>query len=207
MLSLVTASSGEPLDLETVKQQCALIGIDDKDEMLKSLTIPSARDRGQLATRRQFMTATWDWYLDCFPSCTVIEMPKPPLQSVTFIKYYDEAGVQQTFDAANYIVQVFNGERCARGRVALVPFIPWPLTQAGRIGAVQIRFQCGYGTAKDVPPQLKAAMLLDISTALELTENVITGTIVSPVPLTSSDIYRSFKSYGTQFLEDDDEAA
>jgi uncharacterized phiE125 gp8 family phage protein len=206
MLSLVTAPSGEPLDLDTVKDHCSLDGIDDKDVLIKNITIPSARDRAQLATRRQFLTATWDWFLDCFPGCTEIEVPKPPLRTVTFIKYYDEAGVQQTFSSANYIVQAAVGERAARGRIALTPFIPWPLTQAGRIGAVQIRFECGYGAAKDVPAQLKAAMLLDISTALELTENVITGTIVSPIPTPSSDIYKSFKSYGTQFLEDDEAA-
>lgn len=207
MLSLVTGPSGEPVDLETVKSHCNLIGIDDHDELLKSVTIPSARSRGELATRRQFMTATWDLWLDYFPGDLWIEVPRPPLQSVSFIKYYDTAGVQQTFASTNYVVQAFSGERCARGRIALTPFVPWPLTHSGRIGAVQIRFICGYGGAKDVPAALKAAMLLDISTATELTENVVTGTIVSPVPTSASDVYRSFKSFATQFLEDDHEAA
>lgn len=200
-LSLVTAPDGEPITLEQAKAQAELQGTTDHDVLLSDTIIPAARDRGELVTRRQFLgPATWDWLLDGAPCERVIELPKPPLVAVSFIKYYDTAGVLQTFASSNYTVQAPQGPRCRRGRIGLVSGASWPAT-ADQIGAFIIRFTCGYGAAEDVPPLLLQAQLMDISTLFENRENLATGALVT-VPGTAQDIYRSFKSYGTQWIEE-----
>jgi hypothetical protein len=118
------------------------------------------------------------------------------------VKYTDLAGGTRTFDASNYVVQAFAGPRARRGRIGLKYSVIWPVDAAYQIGAVQIRFRCGYGTADAVPPLLRQALLLDVSTLFEQRENVIAGAIVAAVPGTASDIYRSFKSWGTQRVDD-----
>ena len=162
--------------------------------------IASVRDRCELVTGRALITQTWDLVLDGFPVESFIEVPKPPLSSVTHIKYYDTAGDLQTWAVANYDVQAPSGLRCARGRIALSHGIAWPSTY-GEIGDVQIRFVCGYGAAGDVPKLLKDGMLIDLGTLDLQREGIVTGTISSVVDGWIGQIYKSFRSYPTQRLE------
>lgn len=202
-LTQITAPDGEPVSLENAKHQCSLDGTTAHDAFFATVLIPSARDRAQLATRRQLLEATWEWQLDRFPCVGVLELPKPPLIAVSSVKYTDTAGATQTFAASNYTVQAFAGERCVRGRIGLKTGVSWPTDVAiNEIGAVQIRFTCGYGAAEDIPPLLHQAQLIDISTLFEYRENIVTGTIVADVPGAAKDIYRSFKSRASMWSED-----
>ena len=146
-----------------------------------------------------FMVArTMRWTSSGLSLIFFIEVPKPPLASVTHIKYYDTAGTLQTWAVANYDVQAPGGPRCARGRIALSHGIAWPSTY-GEIGDVQIRFICGYGAAGDVPKLLKDGMLIDLGT-LDLQRDGVTG-MTSDVDGWTGQIYKSFRSYPTQRLE------
>jgi uncharacterized phiE125 gp8 family phage protein len=159
--------------------------------------IAAVRDRAELATQRALPLQTWDLVLDDFPSCGWIEIPKPPLVSITHVKYRDGSGVLQTWAASNYIVEAPAGPRPRRGRVSLAYGISWPSTY-GQAGDVTVRFVCGWSTPADVPPLLRAAMLMDLTTLYEHRDSIITGTIVAELPGGARDIYRSFKSHGTQ---------
>jgi uncharacterized phiE125 gp8 family phage protein len=90
--------------------------------------IRGVRDRAEGATDRAFLTQTWDYTRDGFPDDTVLELPKPPLQSVTHVKYLDTAGVEQTWPATHYVVEAPAGGRCARGRIVLMTNVVWPTT-------------------------------------------------------------------------------
>ncbi len=160
------------------------------------LRIQDARERAELATRRAFITQTWDQVRDGFPAGDVLSLPKPPLQSVTWIKYRDTAGVWQTWPASNYTVEAPSGPTASRGRIVRAAGVAWPSTD-GRPGDVSIRFVCGYGaTAADVPARLRAAMLMDLATMYSQRESVVTGTIVAELPAGPASIYRSFRSHG-----------
>ena len=52
---------------------------------------------------RAIGTQTWDLVYDEFPYGS-IELPMPPLQSVTGVYYIDSAGIEQTMDPASYSV-------------------------------------------------------------------------------------------------------
>lgn len=103
---------------------------------------------------RALIEQTWELVLECFPG-REIELPKPPLQSVTSVKYLDVAAVEQTASAGLYQVDTVS----TPGRIKLLPTASWPET-AERLNAVTIRFVAGYGGAAKVPFQIKAGILL-----------------------------------------------
>lgn len=200
-LTLVTAHATEPITSALAKLQVKVESSVTVDDDLFTLLITAARDRAEIATNRQMITATWDLVLDVFPDCGYIELPKPPLQSVTHVKYTDTAGDLQTWAASNYDVQAPDGPRAARGRIALSYGKTWPSTY-GEIGDVQIRFVCGYGTAAaDVPELLRAAMLLDLGTLYNNREGAgFSNLSAVTLPGGVRDIYWSFRSHSRQPL-------
>lgn len=160
--------------------------------------ITAVRERAELATQRALITQTWDLVLDEFPGDGYIEIPKPPLSSVTHVKYRDTAGTLQTWGSSNYIVEAPSGPRARRGRVSLAFGVTWPATY-GQAGDVQVRFVCGYGAAAStVPALIRSAMLADLAALYLQRSQVITGTIVAELPIGSRSIYQSYKSRSVQ---------
>lgn len=197
-LSLATAPTSEPLALADAKAQILISDdITDQDVYIETTLIPAVRDRAELATQRAMLPQAWDLVRDGFPVDGYLELPKPPLVSVTHVKYRDTAGVLQTWAASNYVVEAPAGPRCRRGRLSLAYGVTWPSTYR-QAGDVTVRFICGYANAASVPPLLKAAMLLDLATLYAQRENVVTGTIVAVLPGGVEAIYRSFKSRSQQ---------
>jgi uncharacterized phiE125 gp8 family phage protein len=198
-LSVVTPPVGQLFDLEIAKKHLRL-DADVEDDLLGTLFIPAVVERGETATRRAFLEQTWDLRLDAPPCGWWIEIPKPPLISVTFVKYIDTAGVEQTWGATNYTVSAPAGPRCRAGRLALAPGVSWP-TCRQQIEAMTIRFVAGYGTeAEDVPAQLRVAALLDLGTLYEHREAIVETTALVELPDGAKAIYRRYKSSGRQVL-------
>ena len=195
------ADASEPVVIADVKRQVRLPGASDEDKLLSGIYIPAARERCETATRRQMRVVTYDAKLDGFPAAAAwIELPRPPLISVTSITYVDGDGTTQTWASNQYVVDAPSGPKAARGRISPAYGVTWPTTR-DQMNAVTIRFVAGYGHASGprLPPLLKAAMLLDIATMFENRENLVIGTIVAEVPQTSKDIYRSFESLPSQW--------
>jgi uncharacterized phiE125 gp8 family phage protein len=89
-------------------------------------------------TGRAFITQTWELALNGFPDA--IRLPHPPVASVVHVKYYDAAGVQQTLDPLDYLVDA----KSEPGWILPAPGKAWPST-AARVDAVEVRYVCGYG--------------------------------------------------------------
>lgn len=154
-LELVTAPSGSVVSVADVKTQ-AIIEYDDDDAYIENNLIASAVRLCEDKSDRQFLTATYDLPLMGFwPDYLVI--PKPPLQSITWIKYYDSVGVQQTLDSSYY--EVRKPLKMA-AKIERVPGKYWPSVQTGRRFPVSLRFVCGYGTSTNVPATIKQAILM-----------------------------------------------
>lgn len=113
--------------------------------------IKTARQAAEIRTGRRFITQTWDMRMDRFPA--VIEVPYPPLVSVSSISYNDSNGDSQTLSSSLYTVDIY------REPARIVPAYSqvWPTTR-GHLNDVTVRFVCGYGAASDVLEQLKAGM-------------------------------------------------
>lgn len=96
-----------------------------------------------------------------------IELPKPSLQSVDYIKYVDESGVLQTLATDQYIVDAFSEP----GVVTPAPNSYWPVTQ-NVMNSVRIGFTAGYGAAADVPEGIKSWIKLRVATLYSNREEV-----------------------------------
>lgn len=157
--------------------------------------ITAARERAEVATRRQLLQATWDLFLDAWPSDGIIEVPKPPLTSVTHVKYTNTGGTLTALTVTtDYLVSAPAGPRCRRGRVTLAYGQSWPSIR-DIADTIVVRFVAGYGTAAStVPKLLRQAMLIDMGTLHEQREDVVVGTITAELPRLSAHIYRSYRS-------------
>lgn len=98
---------------------------------------------------RTILPTTYRLYMPAFPTSSLVELPLPPLQSVTSITYRDAAGATQTFSSANYIVR----PQTLLGQIEKLADVDWPATQSGHPRAVTIEFVAGY--AGVVPPAMK----------------------------------------------------
>lgn len=172
--TLFTAPSVEPVTLAEAKLHCKVDGNDD-DTLITSL-ITAARLNAEHRTGRVLITQTWDITFDGFPDDS-LDLPFPPLQSVTSITYLDSNGASQVL--ANTEYQVIINE--LSGRVVPAYGKAWPGTRP-QPGAVTVRIVAGYGLAVAVPQSIKNWMLLIIGTLYAQREVVITGTIVQDSP-------------------------
>ena len=124
------------------------------EDALISGQILSAVKWAETYLRRTLVTAQFDWTFDCFPG-GVIEVPRPPLQSVESITYLpDGGGAAVSMDSADYTVDA----AAEPGRIAPAISTSWPET-AHQIAAVTIRFTAGYGGPGTVPDDIRQAIL------------------------------------------------
>lgn len=168
--------------------------LDSEDEKTTvEAFITAAREAVEEQTQLQLITATWELCLDAFPSdLCPIELPRPPLASISSIAYIDENGDSQTLAASDYQADL----KSRPGR--LVPAVDevWPDTQADKLNAVTITYTAGYGAAGTaVPRPLRQAMLLLVSHWFENREAVISGTIASELPLAVKMLLAPYRVY------------
>jgi uncharacterized phiE125 gp8 family phage protein len=145
----------------------------DLDDAYVSALITAARERVELFLRRALITQTFEYSMDRFP--TLIYLPRPPLQSVEWIKYLDRAGVLQTLQAEDYVVDLSSNEM---GRVAQAWNRYWPVTRSS-INSVVIRFVAGYGdSAENIPQAIRHGILIETANLYENREDMVLGSTV-----------------------------
>lgn len=139
---------------------------DATDDDILSAIITAARMQVETITGRQLITATWDMFLNDFPSKEYIEIPYGNLQSITSIKYTDCNGTLTTMTATtDYLVDLSSDP----GRVVLPYAKSWPSLTLYPVNPIAIRFVCGYGSlASDVPQGIRTAIKM---MAADLYEN------------------------------------
>ncbi len=149
-------------------------------------------------TYRQLLTAEYTMTLPCFPDGGgEILIPRSPLQSIEQIEIVEPDGDVVVMDAADY--QVLTDRE--PGRVVAAYGTYWPATRR-QPDAVRISFTAGHGAAADVDVLIQHAIKLIVGTWFENREDLITGTIVTPVPrgadriMTMFDLGDEFDEYG-----------
>ena len=143
-----------------------------EDDLLTAL-IQASREHVEDVTRRQLLTATWDYFLDDWPSTDYIKLPFGNLQSVTSVSWKDTAGTETTLAlTTDYLVEL-NGEQC--GRVVLPYAESWPSGTLYPSNPIKIRFVCGWLTAASIPSKIRAAVKMVCSDLYEHREQQIVG--------------------------------
>jgi uncharacterized phiE125 gp8 family phage protein len=174
-MKLLTAPAAEPVTFADFQARTHCSG---QDETFVQGLLKTGRLKGERFCRRAFITQTWQlwfdvgcgagdqddfWYTDS-PQAkhwrfmpAVIELPRPPLISVSSIKYYLDDGVEAatTFTSTYYQTST-TGEL---GRVRLKTGRTWP-TGLRAMDSLVIEYTAGYGpAASDVPQDIKDGIL------------------------------------------------
>lgn len=149
---LVTDAPVEPVTVAEIKNHLRVT--ENEEDILIAGLITAARKLVEQYTRRTLVTQTHRLYLDDFPNVDLIELPFPPLISVTSVIYQDELGNSQTLPQSLY--QVDN--RSTPGRILLSSDGAWPSTD-DCVNAVVIEYVAGYGaTGAAVPSPIRLAI-------------------------------------------------
>jgi uncharacterized phiE125 gp8 family phage protein len=152
------------------------------------------------ATRRAHLQQTWDLVLSGFP-LSFIEVPKPPLQSVTSIEYTDDSGEVQQLLTSPVEVQVVapTGPKAGKGRIYPAAGASWPSTLSNLREAVRIRFTAGYPLTEgspasaDVPEDIDQGRLLLIGEMFKNRSESVSG--LDPAFIRAKDIWLEYRVY------------
>jgi uncharacterized phiE125 gp8 family phage protein len=170
--TLKTAPARMPISLKEAKEHARIVlGNTDDDDYLDSL-IEMATNAAEEYTRRRFITQTWYYYPECWPSGNKMALPFGGLQSVTNVKYKDTDGDESTMDAADYIVDT----DAEPGTITLAYGESWPSIVLYPVRPITIEFICGYGDdGADVKPNIRHAIKLTVSNMYENRESMLIG--------------------------------
>ena len=143
----------EPVTLQQAKTWLK-VETDDEDALIAAL-IPAARARAEWHTGRAFITQGWTLWLDA--AASGVEIPLPPLRTVTSVTLHRADGGEDVLDTGDYIVDVPGSRLVFRS----------PPVNLRAVGGIAIAFTCGYGAAADVPAPITSAILLLLAALYE----------------------------------------
>lgn len=137
------------------------------DDTLIAVLIAAATSMAEHELGRALVTQEFTLAIDRFPR-GAIYLERPPLQSITSVKYLDESDVQQTLAPESY-------------RLIMDPLAPSIVSDSWPTGTeVEIKYVAGYGDASVVPAQIKQWILVHIGAMYENREAV--GKPLEPIP-------------------------
>lgn len=181
----------------------------DDDDTIIALLLDAACSYAETFTNRQFLSKTYDLFLDTFdgvldkhssfvsfdayfsiPSDRVsIILPLYPLVAITEWEYQDKDDATQTFDQSTVVIDT-NTNTFAK--ITLKSSESWP-DLSGEANAIRIRFTAGTGKPTDVPATIRLAVLQLVAHWFENRESVVIGTITSEVPVSAKALLWSAK--------------
>lgn len=188
---IITAVAVEPISLAEARRHLDLPGAFDSPQAPhhKDLDIQawitSARELAESYTGRALAEQTLEIALDEFPDGDDIELPRPPLVSITSVTYIDGDGTEQTLASNLYTTDTHQEPSW------LVPAYgtSWPATH-DVINALKVRYVAGYSTpTHPLPILIRSAMLLTIGYLYENPEDAK----IDELPLASRMLLNPFR--------------
>lgn len=184
---IVTPPASEPVTLSEAKAQLSVTS-SAHDTRITSL-ITMARRQVERYLKRALITQTWKVYYNCFHA--VMELPYPPLQSVTHVKYYDDSGTLQTLSSDLYWEDLASEP----GKIVRKYDAVYPELLAGRPNAVEIQYVAGYGDADDVPEEIRHAILMLVTDYFDNRGEVVVGSMAQRIPGFIKDLVHDYRMY------------
>lgn len=172
----VTAPTVTPVLLDEQRSHMRVYHRDD-DDYIESL-LAAATEWVETFTRRALITQTWRWKQNSFSWC--MEVPRPPLQSVTAASFTYIAGDGTVTQVPESVYEVDTDSE--PGRVYLAYSQSWPTPRSEQL-AVSMTYVAGYGaTGAAVPAPIRHAIMLHAAHLYEHREPVIAGVMATRVP-------------------------
>lgn len=176
-LKIITPVAVEPISLAEARRHLNLPGAFDSPQLTHhkdseiEVWISSAREQAESYTGRALAVQTLELALDEFPA-DELRIPRPPLVSITSVKYIDGDGVEQTVSPSAYTLDDYSQPSW------ILPAIDtsWSTTRAV-VNAVKVRYVAGYSNPSDspqthpLPKSIRSAMLLAIGYLYENAED------------------------------------
>ena len=173
---VVTPPTVEPVTVQECRDWCRIDSDDTTQDAMIQLIIIAMREHAEGLTGRAFAPKTLELIMDAFPpNDMVIELPYPPLASVSYITYVDGGVADQTLSGSPDAFLVDIGS--APGRIAPLYGGQWPATRE-QIGAVRIGYVAGYATTNLVPKAFRIWMQARIATLFEHREQLVMQNVV-----------------------------
>lgn len=161
VLRVVTAPTAEAVSVADLKAHARITSA--AEDAILPRFVKTAREYAEHLTQRAIGAQTLELRIDAFPgSGESIELPRPPVTSITSVAYRDAFGVSQTLAPASYAL------RDTEAGALLVPATPgaaWPEVDEFD-GAVVITYVAGY-TAATLPGATASFILLEAATLYE----------------------------------------
>ena len=181
-----TAPAEEPVDTDAVKLHCRITST--AEDSNTAIYAKAARLNIEARCGAKLVTQTVD--LSCSHWSDLKALPIYPLQSVSYIKYLDEDGSEQTLDPTVYSVVAGRNPRIYLnfGQSWPVLYCPtgvyWPAHHHLSCGstapdAIRIRGVFGFGNADDVPEDIKVALYALVGTWNENRESIGSNQLVA----------------------------
>ncbi len=161
----------EPVALIEARAQCRVIDTAE-DDYIAGL-IKAAREHCEDIYGWAYSQRTMELWLEEWPCEDEISLPRPPLVSVSSVKYYDINDVEYTLPATDYYVNTI----AEPGQVHLRAYKSWPSITLRDYNAVCITYTCGYATPEAVPEKVKLALKLLVGHWFENREDSQSGTV------------------------------
>ena len=139
----------EPVSLDELKS-FGRIKYTSEDALLEGF-ITAARMAAEEYTGRAFISQTIKMLMDYWPG-EIVELPRPPLISITKVATLDEDETETEYDSDYY----YTVTAAVPGRIVLKSDSSFPTNEERNYSGFLIRYKAGYGdTGVDVPEPIK----------------------------------------------------
>jgi uncharacterized phiE125 gp8 family phage protein len=148
-LTTTSAPAVEPVTTAEAKEYLRIDSSDDSQNAILAILIKAARTRVEEYLRRSLITRTYSWEMNGDDMRDRIEIPRPPVQSVTSLTIYEEdsAGVETSYTEAAENWQLVEASYLKHRNDG------WEVNRMDRAGTLV--YVAGYGDAStDIPADI-----------------------------------------------------
>lgn len=150
---VTTPPEYEPITVDELKLFARIDGTEE-DALLEGFII-GVREAAELYLGRALMTQTIRMVLDIWPETGILELPQPPLLSISQVATRDELGVETVYAASNYYVVT----ESIPGQLIIRNSCTPPSNTVRFTAGYIVDFIAGYGDdAEDVPQVIKEGL-------------------------------------------------
>lgn len=170
---IITQATTEPITLAEARSHLRIepfgSPLAHPDDAIITMLIRAAREWCEQYTGRAFASQTIEMAIDDFPE-NEIELPLTPATSITYVKYINTTGSEQTVSNSSYDLDNYSKPNW----LLLINGYTWPETNGGA-NNVKIRMVVG-DSPTTIPFAVKSAILLLVGSLYENRQEDVLGT-------------------------------